>query len=370
MTTSMLDAVPTVESFSPVSARELNRRPISVSVQGLTKSFPVRRTFLEIVARPLSRPRTTIIHGLNLDIGEAEMFGILGLNGAGKTTLLKMLATIILPDAGTATVGGFDIVAQPREVRAMLAMVTADERSLNWRLSARENLRLFAGLHRMDPAESSRRTDEVLASVQLGGAGNKIVGAFSSGMRQRLLLARALLSRPRILLLDEPTRSLDPVTAHEFRRLLRDELVCQRGVTVILATHNPEEAFAYCDRVAVLHHGIVSALGSARALATRFGQERYRIWTPTAEHPCFALLVRAGHLTDLVCRTDADGSQVVECTISGGETHAPKVLKKLVEANVTISRFERAEFPLSSLIARIVESQEASSTPQRRSSNA
>lgn len=363
MTASAFNALAIVGSFSPPAPERT--RATSVTVRDLTKSFAVRRSFLEMVARPLSRPRNTIIRGLSLDIAEAEMFGILGLNGAGKTTLLKMLATVMLPDSGTATVGGFDIVEQPREVRALLAIVTADERSLNWRLSAVENLRLFAGLHRMDPVESSRRIEEALSSVQLDGASNKMVGAYSSGMRQRLLLARALLARPRILLLDEPTRSLDPVTGHEFRRLLRDDLVRERGVTVILATHNPEEAFTYCDRVAVLHRGIVAALGSARILATRYGQERYRIWTATAEHLCFAALARAGQVTELTRLSDGDGAHVVECTIAGGETGAARVLRKLVEANLSVSRFERAEFPLSSLIARIVESHEGSATMRR-----
>jgi ABC-2 type transport system ATP-binding protein len=313
-----------------------------------------------MLAHPFSHRRTTILHGLNLDIAEGEMFGVLGLNGAGKTTLLKMLATLILPDEGTATVGGYDVVEEEHSVRGMLAMVAADERSLNWRLSAQENVRLFAGLHRMSPREAMIRTDEVLAAVGLDVKGNKMVGAFSSGMRQRLLLARALLSRPKVLLLDEPTRSLDPVTAHEFRRLLRDEMVSQRGVTVILATHNPEEAFAYCDRVAVLHSGVVAALGNARALVMRFGQERYRIWTSNIEHPSFAALVRGGYVTDLVRKADAEGATMLECTIAGSEAEAAEVLRRLVVANVTVSRFERAEFPLSSLIARIVETQQGS----------
>jgi ABC-type multidrug transport system ATPase subunit len=359
MTLPALQSESTVERFPPPRAHGTNRRQVSVGIRDLVKSFPLRRSLRETLAHPLSHPRTTIIKGLNLDVDEGEMFGILGLNGAGKTTLLKMLAALILPDAGTATVGGFDVVKEAREARRMLAMVTADERSLNWRLSARENVRLFAGLHRMDHKQSVKRTDEVLASVGLDQERDKMVGAYSSGMRQRLLLARALLSRPRVLLLDEPTRSLDPVTAHEFRRLLRDEMVGQRGVTVILATHNPEEAFAYCDRVAVLHHGIVAALGSARALVMRFGQERYRIWTKSTEHPCFAALVRGGYITGVLRRADAEGASVVECTITGGDGEAAEVLRRLVEATA-VSRFERVDFPLSSLIARIVETQERS----------
>jgi ABC-type multidrug transport system, ATPase component len=238
-------------------------------------------------------------------------------------------------------------------------MVTADERSLNWRLSARENALLFAGLHRMTAKEAKSRTGEVLSAVNLEGTGSKMVGAFSSGMRQRLLLARALLSNPRILLLDEPTRSLDPVAAHKFRGLLRD-LADERGATIILATHNPEEAFAYCDRVAVLHQGTIAALGRARDLAMRYGQERYRIWTPSMEHPCFSALSRRGLVTDLIRRDDGDAGSSFECTINGGEGQAARVLRRLVESHVAVTRFERVSLPLSALIARIVETRNGS----------
>jgi ABC-2 type transport system ATP-binding protein len=213
----------------------------------------------------------------------------------------------------------------------------------------------------MDRVQQARRTEEVLASVGLATTAGKLVGAFSSGMRQRLLLARALLARPRILLLDEPTRSLDPVAAHEFRRLLRDDLIGRQGVTVILATHNPEEAFNYCDRVGVLHQGAIAALGSARVLTTQFGQERYRIWTRNGDASCFGGLALRGLVTELVREVDREGTSVSECTIGGGDIKAAEVLRRLVEGNVTVTRFERVNLPLSTLIARIVETHNRSS---------
>jgi ABC-type multidrug transport system ATPase subunit len=301
---------------------------------------------------------TVVIDALDLDVFDGEMFGILGLNGAGKTTLLKILATLILPDAGTASIAGFDTVADPQAVRANLAIVTADERSLNWRLSASENVLLYAGLHRMKGNEARRRSAKVLGTVNLQSAGNKIVGAFSSGMRQRLLLARALLSDPQILLLDEPTRSLDPVAGHDFRCLLR-ELADQRGVTIILATHNPDEAFTYCDRVAVIHRGTIAAIGRARDLAMRFGRERYRIWTPNTEHPCFSALMRRGLLQELTRPDDTEGGKSIECTIPGGEAQAAEVLRRLIESHVAVTRFELVALPLPALIARIVETRAA-----------
>jgi ABC-2 type transport system ATP-binding protein len=342
------------------SSRQANaQQSVSVSIRGITKSFAVRRGVYEMIRHPIRPETILVLDNIELDIRNAEMFGILGLNGAGKTTLLKILSTLILPDGGTASITGFDILENPRAVRDHLAIVTADERSLNWRLSAWDNMMLFAGLHRMSTADAKRRTGEALRSVDLENTGTKMVGSFSSGMRQRLLLARALLSNPRILLLDEPTRSLDPVAAHEFRGLLRD-LADRRGATIILATHNPEEAFAYCDRVAVLHQGTIAALGRARDLATRYGQERFRICTPSPEHFAFNALSLRGLIADLVRHEDVDTGSSVECTINGGDTQAAEVLQRLVESHVVVTRFERVSLPLSALIARIVESRAAS----------
>ncbi len=325
----------------------------SVRIRNLCKSFPTRRSIAQLATRPFARQRMTVIQGINLDIYEGELFGILGLNGAGKTTLLKMLATLLIPDGGGADVGGHDICDDPQAVREGVAMVPADERSLNWRLSGLENLRLFAGLHRLSRKEASTRIASALAAVGLLDVGNKLVGAYSSGMRQRLILARALLAAPRVLLMDEPTRSLDPVTAHAFRRMLRDDIVNHAGTTVVLATHNAEEAFTYCDRVAVLHHGRLAALGTGVELAERFGRNRYRIWTSTPHHSVFDELVRRNLLTTVVRRSDADDGEGVECIVAGNEEVAAEVLRSLVEAGVSVTRFERATMPLSSLIAQI-----------------
>src|SRR4051812_6717615 len=236
----------------------------AISIRHLVKRFPARRSLTEMVRHPLSRSWATVIRGVSFEVKEGELFGILGLNGAGKTTLLKILATLAAPDAGTALIAGHDVRSAAQSVRETAAMVTAEERSLNWRLSGFENLRLFAGLHRMAPNEARKSIGDALMAVGLAESASKLVGSYSSGMRQRLLLARALLSSPRVLLMDEPTRSLDPLAAHEFRRMLRDVIVDEGGATVLLATHNAEEAFTFCDRVAVIHHGRLAALGSGR----------------------------------------------------------------------------------------------------------
>lgn len=329
------------------------RPDVVVQAHALSKSFATRRAVVDVLRRPFARPRSPVLRDISFGVERGELFGILGLNGAGKTTLLKMLATLLLPDSGSASIDGYDLAQQAPSVRERLAMVTADERSLNWRLTARENLRLFAGLHRLSGVERSSRIDEVLALVGLNDTGDKLVGAFSSGMRQRLLVARALLPRPGILLLDEPTRSLDPVSAHAFRTLLRETLIDRLGVTVVLATHNAEEAFSYCHRLLVLHRGSIAAEGTARELAAKFGDDCYHVSTPTPSHPAFRALTGTGHVRIIGRPRDA-ADEGVTLAIAGDADAAADALRRLVLAGVSVSRFEPIPMALSALIARIV----------------
>ena len=330
--------------------------PTVVSVRGLTKRFAHRRSMADRLRRRAAAGPLAVVDDASFDVSRGEIFGILGPNGAGKTTLFRMLATMVRPDAGTAVVAGADVVRQPGAARSALAMVPADERSLHWRLSAAENLRLFAALHRLPRSERDARVADTLRLVGLGDVGAKLVGAFSSGMRQRLLIARALIARPRVLLLDEPTRALDPLTAVELRRFLREELIGRQGCTIVLATHNADEAFDFCDRVAVLHRGRILATGAARELARRVGEERYRLMlSPGWESAC-AKLERLGFL-QRARRVDdgGDGWEVVECIIPGEQARSARALELLLESGVRVARWERSPSSLADLITRIID---------------
>ena len=239
----------------------------------------------------------------------------------------------------------------------MVAPVAADERGLHWRLSALENLRLFATLYDLRGAALGERIDEVLGVVGLRGAEQRVVGTYSSGMRQRLLIARALLIRPRVLLLDEPTRSLDPVSARDFRHFLREQVVGPSKCTVVMATHSAEEALELCDRVAVLHQGRLLAVGAARTLERQFSDERYRIRTREPEHPRWRALESDGAISRrTVGDVDADGWTSVECHVPGGGDAAARALASLTGAGVDVAGFDRVELSLADLIERIVAS--------------
>jgi ABC-2 type transport system ATP-binding protein len=326
-------------------------------VEGLAKRFPVRRSWVDTLRQPFRREYTAALRAISFEVGAGEFFGLLGPNGAGKTTLFKILSTLVLPDAGTAVVTGHDILAQPALVRRNLTPVIADERSLYWRLSARENLRAFAALHGLRGRAAADRVDELLRVVELGDAGEKMVGAFSSGMKQRLLIARALLARPRVLLLDEPTRSLDPLSARGFRKFLRDEVVGQQGCSVLLATHSAEEALGLCDRLAVLNRGELLAVGRAEDLSRRFGDERYRLWLREDEWWSPELLRNQSGLRLLDIQSDngrGDGWARVEIEVQGGRERTALVLADLSRAGVTVAGLERLDLTLADLLERIM----------------
>jgi len=327
----------------------------AIRMEGLHKRFAVRRPFDEVIRHPFARLYTQALRDVTCDVAEGEFFGLLGPNGAGKSTLFKTLATLVIPDGGHATILGHDVVRDANAVRSVLVPVVADERSLRWRLSSRENLRLYAVLYGVPRAEVTPRIEQVLEVVGLGHTRRQMVGQFSSGMKQRLLIARALLARPRVLLLDEPTRGLDPVSARTLRAFLRDEVCRKQGCTVLLATHNTEEAFELCDRVAILEKGRLLVTGPAAQLATQYGEPRYRLWTPRPDHPALASLLHTGVVEDLHAGTSsADGWQMVEMNVHGGHAEAARVLERLVSQGMPLSRFERSPVSLADLIERVL----------------
>jgi len=294
---------------------------------------------------------------VSLEIRRGEFFGVLGPNGAGKTTLFKILATLIVPEGGTVEVDGIDALASAGAVRRLLTPVIADERSLNWRLTAAENLALYAALYGVPRAERLAASERLLQTVGLTEAGDRMVGTYSSGMKQRLLIARALLSRPSVLLLDEPTRSLDPVSARDFRRFLREEVAGRQGCTVVLATHDTDEALELCDRLAVLHRGRLVAQGTARELAGLVGEHRYRILVPSTQAAAAeALLASEGHSTfSPAAALSTQGWASLEGELPGGATASSALLGLLVRERIAVAEFARIPLPLADLIERLVD---------------
>ncbi len=239
---------------------------IAIEASGLTKDFEKgRRTIWQrLRGEPDRRETFRAVDGVDLRVETGEVFGILGPNGAGKTTTMRMLATLLEPTSGSARVLGHDLVTEARDIRRRLGAVLSGERSVYWKLTARENLEYFAALYHVPPAQTAERIASILEIVKLTDRADDYVEKFSTGMRQRLVLARALLPAPALLLLDEPTVGLDPQAARDLRERvlqLRDE-----GRTVLLTTHYMEEADQLCDRIAIVDHGRIVALDTPEGL--------------------------------------------------------------------------------------------------------
>ena len=214
----------------------------------------------------LRRPRRTIeaLRNLSFAVRGGELFGLLGPNGAGKTTTIKVLATLLLPTSGRATVLGVDVARDPGAIRRRIGILFGGDRGLYGRVSAWHNLRYFANLYGLPTWQSRRRIDDLLAMVGLSDRAADRVDSFSRGMKQRLHIARVLLHDPEVIFLDEPTIGLDPIGAREVRDLIRG--LHSRGRTILLTTHYMFEADELCDRVGIIDQGQLIAIGSPSVL--------------------------------------------------------------------------------------------------------
>jgi ABC-2 type transport system ATP-binding protein len=199
------------------------------------------------------------LRGVSLQIKEGEVFGLLGPNGAGKTTLIKILCTLVIHDEGQAYVHGIDVKKQPAEVLKNLQAILPESRGFDWRLTGRQNLEFYALLYGVRDKESKERIDYLLNFTGLKERADDGYQRYSTGMQRKLLLCRALLRNTATLLFDEPTAGLDPAASVEFRTLLREKLARGEGKTILISTHNLNEAEDICDRVAILHRGKILA---------------------------------------------------------------------------------------------------------------
>jgi len=208
----------------------------------------------------------TTLDGISLKVKEGEVLGLLGPNGAGKSTLIKILCTLILPTKGKAFIKGYDVVKESKEARSRIGFITTDERSFYWRLSGRDNLRFFATLHNMPQSLAKTKVEELLDVVLLKSRADEPFLNYSAGMKQRMAIARGLLNDPDVLFMDEPTRSLDPTSARNLRSFIKEYIAMQSGKTVLISTHQMDEAEQLCDRVAILDQGRIKAQGSPAEL--------------------------------------------------------------------------------------------------------
>jgi ABC-2 type transport system ATP-binding protein len=233
--------------------------PIAIKTTNLKKDFVSRQGFWR------RKTKTThAVEDISFEVHQGELFGLLGPNGAGKTTTVKMLSTLLIPTSGSISILGLDILKETNQIRKKIGFTFGGARGLYGRLSAIDNLRYFAELYALPPSLTRKRIPELLEIVGLSGRGGDKVETYSSGMQQRLHLARALLHDPEIIYLDEPTVGIDPVGSREIRATIKE--LKERGKTILLTTHYMAEADELCDRIAIINHGKLVAMDSPHAL--------------------------------------------------------------------------------------------------------
>ncbi len=291
----------------------------AITAEGLVKVYRTRKN--EVRA----------LDGLDLEVAEGTVVGLLGPNGAGKTTTVRILATLLRPDAGHATVAGFDVVRQAQELRSVIGL-SGQSAAVDENLTGRENLTMFGRLYQLPASEAARRADELLEQFELADAADRTVKTYSGGMRRRLDLGSALIGRPRLLFLDEPTTGLDPRSRLGMWDVIRG--LVREGVTLLLTTQYLEEADELADTIAVVNHGRIIARGTADELKANVGGERIEV------------VVR--HRTDIsraaeVLTRDGTGDTAVDehtrkLTVPavGGAQSLVQVVRDLDEAGIVI----------------------------------
>jgi ABC-2 type transport system ATP-binding protein len=232
------------------------------------------------------------VKGIDFEVAAGEVFGLLGPNGAGKSTTLGMLTTTIAPTSGRARVAGFDVMSDPLAARSVSSVVFQDP-FVDRGLTGRRNLDIHARLWRTDPADAERRIGELAATLGLGELLDRTVGGYSGGERRRLEIARALVSRPQVLFLDEPTVGLDPRIRHELLDVI-GRLRDRNEITIMLTTHYLDEAERLCDRIAIIHAGRIVALDAPDTLLGRLGHQIIELRVNGDAAAALAMLRRRG----------------------------------------------------------------------------
>ncbi|HEX8708562.1 MAG TPA: ABC transporter ATP-binding protein [Pyrinomonadaceae bacterium] len=253
-------------------------RVAAISIDRLSKTYPVPLARLKQLLHRRTKPPVQALSEVCFEVGEGEIFGLIGRNGAGKTTLTKIIATLVQPTSGSVTVKGFDSVRDEQRVRAQVGLATAEERSFYWRLTVEQNLMFFARLYGLKDAAARRRIIELVERFELKELVSRRFGELSTGNKQRMAFARAMLAGPPVLLLDEPTRSLDPLAAARMRALISSLAGGDPPVSILLTSHNLAEVEELCERVAVISGGRIRALGTPQQLRDAHRQaERVRL---------------------------------------------------------------------------------------------
>jgi ABC-2 type transport system ATP-binding protein len=289
---------------------------LAIKASGLTKAYG------EVIA----------LNGIDIEVEQGTVLGLLGPNGSGKTTTVRILATLLQADSGTASVGGFDVVTQPDEVRSVIGL-TGQYAAVDEYLTGRENLELFGRLFHLSKFDAAKRANELLDRFDLSDAADRGIKGYSGGMRRRLDLAASLIGRPNVLFLDEPTTGLDPRSRQGMWSVIEDLIA--EGTTVLLTTQYLEEADQLANRIVVLDQGNVIAKGTSNELKSQVGGDRIEIVVESASDVSKAAIAISEFGSAPAITEDL--TKTILLPVAGGSTAIVNIVRKLDENNIPIA---------------------------------
>jgi ABC-2 type transport system ATP-binding protein len=311
-----------------------------VRVENITKVYQTRQRKGLFKSE---RSAVEALKGISMQVCAGEIFGLLGPNGAGKTTLIKILTTLLLPTSGDAWVNGHHIEKEENMVRATVGCMLMGERGLYWKLTGRENLEYFGALYHLSPGERRQRAGEILRLLEMQDLADRTVETYSSGQKMKLAFGKALINDAPLLVLDEPTNTLDVPSASELRAIVRD--LNAQGKTVIYTTHIMAEAETLCDRVAIIDHGQLLAIGSVDELKASLQSEQVtRIEGVIPAKAVSAVQVLPG--VRQATRAEVDGGNELVVVTEPGFASLPTLVETLTAAQARIQKIAPEEITL------------------------
>ncbi|UCG25151.1 MAG: ABC transporter ATP-binding protein [Chloroflexota bacterium] len=312
----------------------------TVRVERLTKSYIVRERLGMFKAQKRTVPA---LKDITFEVSSGEILGLLGPNGAGKTTLIKILATLLLPTSGDAWINGYHILENENDVRASVGCMLMGDRGLYWKLTGRENLEYFGALYRLDPTARRRRAEEIIALLNLGGISERPVESYSSGQKMRLAFGKTLVNDAPLLILDEPTNTLDVPSAAELRSIVRS--LNEQGKTIIYTTHIMTEAEMLCDRVAIIDYGRLLAIGTVADLKASLRRDQVTHIRGTIPDQAVTA-VRALPMVRQATATTDDGEGVLTVVVGEGQESLSSMIATLHEHGASLKNIDSEELTL------------------------
>jgi ABC-2 type transport system ATP-binding protein len=340
-----------VKSRIPAASPDGGSR-VALAVDSVRKQYTRRNWF-----RRSNDVVTESLRGVSFELREGETLGLLGPNGAGKTTLLKIIATLLYPTSGKVSLFGRDVCEHPIWARRQLGLVTCDERSFYWRLTGRQNLSFFACLYGLGKRQGDERIEELLHILGLTDAAELPYLGYSSGMKQKMAIARGLLGNPLLALYDEPTRSLDPLSAHNIRSWIAENKHRWERQARILATNQLREAELLCDRILILNKGSVIAHGTVQEVRERWDKRDYGLHQIVCG-ACASVVDTSpdanGGLLSMDEESGEDGARVFKICCRRNSEGFSLALARVLGAGLNVLRCDTEQVPFDDVFCSLV----------------